>query len=265
MIKILKKIKYKNKGSMLLMAILVLTGILSVSLISSNIVIKGLKMSNVQSGSTKAYFASETGIERALWEVRKNGYSYPGTDDTDPFNTGIVDLSNNSSYNISYATNSPSVFFTSTGSYENTNRSIQVTFKTFDCTTNCTGRECGNNGCGGFCEPGCGSNSTCNDVSGICECDDPLNYSDCDDDNYCECNIGVGKVCDLEGRCCTPVCDGNCGDDGCGNSIGCGECTVLYETCGGGGEANVCGCTPTTCVAQGKECGPIEDGCGGIY
>src|SRR5207302_1736896 len=34
-----------------------------------------------------------------------------------------------------------------------------------------------------------------------------------------------------------------------------------------GGVANVCGtgtCTPTTCTAQGKNCGSIADGCGGM-
>ena len=35
------------------------------------------------------------------------------------------------------------------------------------------------------------------------------------------------------------------------------------QTCGGGGVSNVCGCTPTTCAAQGKNCGTIPDGCGG--
>jgi hypothetical protein len=38
---------------------------------------------------------------------------------------------------------------------------------------------------------------------------------------------------------------------------------VAPQTCGGGGTANVCGtCTPTTCAAQGKNCGSIQDGCG---
>ncbi|MCL4752471.1 MAG: tryptophan synthase alpha chain, partial [Myxococcales bacterium] len=35
------------------------------------------------------------------------------------------------------------------------------------------------------------------------------------------------------------------------------------NTCGGGGTANVCGCTPTSCAAQGKNCGSIPNGCGG--
>ena len=42
----------------------------------------------------------------------------------------------------------------------------------------------------------------------------------------------------------------------------CGDCTTP-QTCGGGGVANVCGCTPTTCAALGQSCGPASDGCGG--
>src|SRR5215472_1224802 len=56
----------------------------------------------------------------------------------------------------------------------------------------------------------------------------------------------------------------NCGalEDGCGDTLDCGSCT-LPQTCGGGGVDNVCGpCTPTTCEAQGANCGGIVDGCG---
>lgn len=59
----------------------------------------------------------------------------------------------------------------------------------------------------------------------------------------------------------------NCGSmpDGCGGMLECGSCAAS-ETCGAGGNPNVCGhgsCTPTTCAAQGKNCGVISDGCGG--
>jgi hypothetical protein len=33
-----------------------------------------------------------------------------------------------------------------------------------------------------------------------------------------------------------------------------------YQTCGGGGESGVCGCTKSTC---GGRCGTLDDGCGG--
>ncbi len=60
---------------------------------------------------------------------------------------------------------------------------------------------------------------------------------------------------------CTPDCAGKtCGDDGCGGS--CGMCTPP-AACGGGGTPNQCGCTPTNCAVQCKNCGPVDDGCGG--
>jgi len=56
--------------------------------------------------------------------------------------------------------------------------------------------------------------------------------------------------------------------DGCGDLISCGVCPN-GEACGVGnpGVPNQCGkgtqtCVPTTCAAQGLECGPAADGCG---
>jgi hypothetical protein len=50
----------------------------------------------------------------------------------------------------------------------------------------------------------------------------------------------------------------------------CSGCTMnsqcqppAYDTCGGGGTANTCGCTPTTCAALGDTCGTPSNGCGG--
>ncbi len=51
-------------------------------------------------------------------------------------------------------------------------------------------------------------------------------------------------------------------DDGCGNTLACGHCS-LPETCGVGG-ANKCGCTPSTCTALHAECGETLDGCDGV-
>jgi hypothetical protein len=57
--------------------------------------------------------------------------------------------------------------------------------------------------------------------------------------------------------------------DGCGNEIpSCGTCTAP-QTCGGGGVPGQCGspdagqgCQPTSCAAQGIQCGTASDGCG---
>ena len=50
--------------------------------------------------------------------------------------------------------------------------------------------------------------------------------------------------------------------DGCGGTLSCGACST-GETCGGGGVANQCGCTPTTCAALRDNCGTVSNGCGG--
>jgi len=63
------------------------------------------------------------------------------------------------------------------------------------------------------------------------------------------------------------ICNGKCGvvRDGCGVSVDCGtsQCTG-FNTCGGGGQPNVCGCTPIPdpCGALGLVCGSVSDGCG---
>jgi hypothetical protein len=51
--------------------------------------------------------------------------------------------------------------------------------------------------------------------------------------------------------------------DGCGGMLNCGACTAP-ATCGGTGQANVCGCKPKTCGELGANCGLIGDGCGAM-
>jgi len=79
----------------------------------------------------------------------------------------------------------------------------------------------------------------------------------------------VPRTCESAGVNCGPI------GDGCGGLIlDCGTCKSP-DICGGGGKPSVCGnssgvdggpstCVPTTCAAEGKNCGPIADGCGGL-
>jgi hypothetical protein len=94
---------------------------------------------------------------------------------------------------------------------------------TTKCTVDCTGKTCGNDGCGGVC--------------GHCTAGD-----------YC----GAAGTCEAA---CTPSCTGKtCGEDGCGGS--CGDCGT-GQICG---TSNTCvSCTPS--CASGT-CGEA-DGCGG--
>ncbi len=61
----------------------------------------------------------------------------------------------------------------------------------------------------------------------------------------------------------------NCGQvgDGCGGlTASCGTCPS-GQSCGGGGQPNICGapaCTPKTCMQLGYNCGPAGDGCGNL-
>lgn len=117
----------------------------------------------------------------------------------------------------------------STGGTESTD-STQATDATGPCVPSCSGKECGANGCGGFC--------------GVCP---------------------TGKACNASGNCagnpnCQPKCDGKqCGPDGCGGFCGtCGSGTA----CNGAGKCvtgGTDGCLP---ACENKQCGP--DGCGNL-
>lgn len=104
------------------------------------------------------------------------------------------------------------------------------------CVPACNGRSCGPDGCGGVCGA-CGATEQC--VSGQCEC---LPESD-------------AEFCANAQR----ACDSFTGADRCGvtRTVSCGQCAAP-RTCGGGGTAGQCGCTPQ---CNGKVCG--ADGCGG--
>lgn len=100
------------------------------------------------------------------------------------------------------------------------------------------------------CGPECAPPTTCGGagVPGQCGC-----TSDPDDIVCANNNLDCGLV-ELTDNCNVKR-DRDCGDP----TLVC----TLYDTCGGGGTANVCGCTPTTCEADGILCGTFDDGCGG--
>ncbi len=113
------------------------------------------------------------------------------------------------------------------------------------CQADCTGQECGVDGCGGSCGS-CGANQVCVG-GGKCACQ----FAPCGD--VC---CGADATC-FEGACCEASCgDDECGSDGCGGS--CGECDAGCY-CGGGTCLGSCGVCVPDCA--GKECG--WDGCGG--
>mgnify|MGYP001573509939 FL=1 len=125
-----------------------------------------------------------------------------------------------------------------------------------DCTpSNCVGVTCGmSNGCGGLCWGTCpGTQDVCD--NGHCLCQPACAGK------ICGASDGCGGNCLQGSGCCTPDCSGKCGGpNGCGGV--CADNCQPPATCGGGGTQNVCGCIPTNCHDQGKNCGIISNGCG---
>jgi hypothetical protein len=101
------------------------------------------------------------------------------------------------------------------------------------CPVNCSGKQCGNNGCGGSCGT-CSGQNAC--VNGICVCQANCTNKKCGESDGC---AGKCTACDqgftcntskwkCESGACQKVCTNKkCGDDGCGGS--CGDCTQGKE------------------------------------
>lgn len=126
------------------------------------------------------------------------------------------------------------------------------------CTPNCAAKQCGSDGCTGTCGT-CQINYTC--VNGVCQanCQPQCGGKQCGPDgcNGTCGNCGFGDICN-NGFCeaaCEPQCTGKqCGSNSCGGM--CGSCGFT-EMCNATGQC-VPQC-PKDCL--GKECG--DDGCGG--
>ncbi len=128
-----------------------------------------------------------------------------------------------------------------------------------DHATQCAGKQCGSDGCGGTCGS-CGQGYTCQ--LGLCQaqpCVPACTGKQCGPDG---CGGVCGKcpsghVCAADGQCfCVPDCSGKqCGDNGCGGS--CGTCSEGYSC-----QAGICKAGPCTPSCTGKQCG--DNGCGGL-
>ena len=118
----------------------------------------------------------------------------------------------------------------------------------------------------GTCACSTGSCAACEECGGDGVC---TGCSGCCDGETCVAACPPCTLCD-DKQCvpCPGCCDsgGVCqdGDTNTACGAGGGDCAIctLPETCDGGAEAGACGCTPTTCADEGKNCGQIDDGCG---
>jgi hypothetical protein len=160
-----------SRGMILLLTLLILSSILVVTLGAADLVMAGIKMNRLTGYSSIAFFASEAGMERALWEARKNSYSLPGTDTANVFN--LANLGNGSAYQVDFYTSSPFITFKSIGSFKGARRSVESTYDISSgaCLPDCTGKVCGDDGCAGSCGS-CNVDQWC--VAGACV-DNPAN------------------------------------------------------------------------------------------
>ena len=117
-----------EKGVVLLLTLLILSSILVETLGASDLVMAGIKTNRLTGYSNIAFFASEAGLERALWEARQNNYALPDTDTSNVFSLG--DLGNGSSYAVDYSSSTPDVTFKSIGNYRAVKRSVESIYET---------------------------------------------------------------------------------------------------------------------------------------
>jgi hypothetical protein len=127
------------------------------------------------------------------------------------------------------------------------------------CTPQCTGKTCGDDGCGGSCGT-CGTGQTCG--GGTCSgggggsgsggggtCDHPICSTGTDLDDTCD--PCATEVCAADSYCCTTAWDSQC----------VGEVTsVCHQSCTGGGGGSTC--SHTTCTT-GKKLTTTCDTCAG--
>ncbi len=137
----------------------------------------------------------------------------------------------------------------------------EVCFENACCLSDCMGKECGDNGCGGVCGS-CPPGKGCKDD--LCACP----FEECG--GFC---CAEDAVCS-NASCCTPSCEGReCGPDGCSGL--CGACSDLQQCLGGTCSCLFDNCAGTCCAAEEicfddkcchPYCGDAEcggDGCGG--
>ncbi len=130
-----------------------------------------------------------------------------------------------------------------------------------DCVPWCTGKECGPDGCGGWCGF-CDEGFDCAD--GKCVCIPNCQGKECGSDG-CGNLCGVcppNFTCTPWGKCdCTPQCVGKeCGNDGCGGT--CGFCAPNVEYCSEMGNCIPYQCLPGEMICDGNVpliCGPDGD------
>ncbi|MFA6171137.1 MAG: hypothetical protein WCW77_05760 [Patescibacteria group bacterium] len=144
----LKRLKKNNKGNIILVTLMILTAVLTACLGAAALVAQGIILHRTQKGSTSAFFASETGTEKILWEIRKNNFQFlradgSGCQANDYINfsadcfedqticcqaaQSLVLLSTGATFEVRSIATTPEYIIHSTGEYSGSKRMIEIT------------------------------------------------------------------------------------------------------------------------------------------
>ncbi len=122
-----KSIKLKKEGSVLLLTMFILAGMLLVAISSTYVVTLGIRAGGIQAQSTKSYFIAESGIEKFLFELRKNNYSWSANEIAEvafsyDAQSGALSLDGN--YEVYRMADN--ILYRSIGEFGNTKRAVEV-------------------------------------------------------------------------------------------------------------------------------------------
>jgi len=112
-----------QKGTSLLLTLLVMAAILSIAIGLARLGLGEIKLLRDIPGSLIAYYAAESGVERALYEAWQPPLYAP-----QPQPACSVQLANGSWYGTTVTTQVNSTIVQTTGCYQNNKRSIEVSF-----------------------------------------------------------------------------------------------------------------------------------------
>ena len=132
-----------------MITVMILSSVIVIIMGAASLVVQGIRASRNQEFSTTAYFAAEAGAERALWEIRKNDFTFTGCASSDcirfdsaycqPLTFSDVCCSpctdnstknviGNAEYQLKYSTSTTETILLSSGNYSGITRSVQISF-----------------------------------------------------------------------------------------------------------------------------------------
>ncbi len=194
-------LKNQKGATLVLLTILVLGAILSAIVAGATIVQNNIKINRGQSYAASAYFASEAGIEKVLYEIRKNSFDPMAVcDNNDYLNFSsspptcqasfVEENFSDSSYSVQYNEErydsnldyGTTTILTSLGRHKDIRRALQINYCVPD---DCSKHVCEDNGCGETCPSDCLSIPGCKDTGTINNSSEVAGKTCCDSGQTC--------------------------------------------------------------------------------